>query len=91
VTDPLTLLANVTAELAELRSRVETLELELAAGATVKRWLTVRETADYLGTTERAVYARLDRGRIPRSATRKQGRALLVDRERLDRHLERSS
>jgi excisionase family DNA binding protein len=53
-----------------------------------RRWLTVRETATYLGVTERAVRARIGRGRI---RTRRQGRSVLVDREALDREIDRAS
>lgn len=50
-----------------------------------KRWMTVRETADYLGVSEAAVRHRIKRGRIP---AKHQGRSLLVDRLALDRRIE---
>jgi excisionase family DNA binding protein len=50
-----------------------------------RRWFTVAQTAEYLGVSERAIRARIARGRIP---VRKQGRSLLVDREALDRLIE---
>lgn len=55
-----------------------------------KRWLTVTETAGYLGCTPRAVYQRIRRGRIPEGAIRHSGRSLLIDRLALDRALERA-
>jgi excisionase family DNA binding protein len=54
-----------------------------------KRWLTAREAGAYLGCSERAVYQRVRRGRIPADALRHQGRRLLLDRQALDRALER--
>jgi excisionase family DNA binding protein len=55
-----------------------------------KRWLTPREAGAYLGCSERAVYQRIRRGRIPEGAIRHQGRSLLIDRQALDRVLERA-
>lgn len=52
-----------------------------------KRWMTVAETAAYLGVSEPAVRHRIARGRVP---AKRQGRALLVDRVALDRRIERS-
>lgn len=54
-----------------------------------KRWLTPREAGAYLGCSERAVYQRIRRGRIPAGATRHQGRSLLIDRLALDRAIDR--
>jgi excisionase family DNA binding protein len=62
--------------------------LERGGGAS-KRWLTVRETGDYLGCGERAVYQRIRRGRIPAGAVKRSGRSVVIDREMLDRGLER--
>lgn len=87
LTDPLTLLAELAAEVEVLRARVD--ELERGGGAASKRWLTVRETGDYLGCGDRAVYQRIRRGRIPEGAVRRSGRSVLVDRAVLDRELER--
>jgi excisionase family DNA binding protein len=89
VTDPLTMLAELVAEVAELRERMAALELERDAGA--RRWLPVRDAATYLGTTDRAVYQRIRRGRIPAGAVRHSGRTVLVDRDALDRALDRSA
>jgi excisionase family DNA binding protein len=50
-----------------------------------KRWLTVAETAIYLGVTENAVRRRIGRGRIP---VRHQGRSVLIDRVALDREID---
>lgn len=61
------------------------------SGATAKRWLTVREAGDYLGCGDRAVYARIRRGRIPSGAVKHSGRSVLVDRQALDLELERSA
>jgi excisionase family DNA binding protein len=49
-----------------------------------KRWMTIAETAVYLGTTPAAVRRRIERGRIP---IRHQGRCVLVDRVELDRRI----
>jgi excisionase family DNA binding protein len=72
----------------ELRRFVrEEIEAALCLTGDARRWLTVRETATYLGVTETAVRRRIARGRIP---TKRQGRSVLIDREELDRILERS-
>jgi excisionase family DNA binding protein len=54
-----------------------------------KRWLNVAEAGALLGCTAKAVYARIDRGRIPASAVRRMGRTVLIDRQALDRALDR--
>lgn len=59
------------------------------ARPSVKRWLSVSETAEYLGCTTKAVYARIDRGRIPEGAVKRQGRTVTIDRLALDRALDR--
>ena len=70
----------------ELRHFVrEEIELALRAARDDRRWLTVAECASYLGISETAVRRRISRGRIP---TARQGRSVLVDREKLDRELE---
>lgn len=58
-------------------------------GAPAKRWLTANETATYLGCSVRAVYRRIERGRIPTDAVKHHGRRLEIDRLALDRALER--
>ena len=55
-----------------------------------KRWLSVKECAEHLGCSERAVRMRIRRGRVPSEAIRHQGRSVLVDRLALDRALERT-
>jgi excisionase family DNA binding protein len=71
----------------ELRRFVdERIELALRAARDDRRWLTVAACASYLGVSETAVRRRITRGRIP---VRRQGRSVLVDREALDRELER--
>ena len=85
-TDPLTLLAELVLEVEELRSRVLGLEQEREGGA--KRWLTAGEAGAYLGCSERAVYERLRRKRIPAEAVRYSGRRVYVDRLALDLSLE---
>jgi excisionase family DNA binding protein len=55
-----------------------------------KRWLSVRETGELLGCSERAVYRRIETGRIPEEAVSHSGRRVYVDRKALDRALERS-
>jgi excisionase family DNA binding protein len=52
-----------------------------------KKWLSVKECADYLGISEMAVRRRITRGRIP---VRHQGRSVLVDRVALDRQIDGS-
>ena len=47
--------------------------------AETRRWMTVPGTADYLGTTVRAIEARVLRGTIPFV---KDGRRTLIDRQR---------
>lgn len=88
MTDPLTLLAELAAEVTELRARVA--ELERNSHGAPKRWLTVRETGQYLGCGDRAVYQRIRRGRIPAEAVKHSGRSILIDSEALDRQLELS-
>jgi excisionase family DNA binding protein len=87
VTDPLTLLAELAAEVTDLRARVD--ELERNGRGAAKRWLTVSETGDYLGCSPKAVYARIERGRIPSDAVRRSGRTVLIDRLAVDRILDR--
>ena len=55
-----------------------------------KRWLSTREAAAYLGCSQRAVYLRVRRGRIPARAVRYSGRTLQIDRLALDRHTDGS-
>lgn len=86
MTDPLTLLAELVAEVAELRERVATLEQR---NGTLKRWMTIPETGAYLGCSPKAVYARIERGRIPPGAVRRIGRTVTIDRLALDRTLDR--
>jgi excisionase family DNA binding protein len=57
--------------------------------AAPKRWLSVPEAGDYLGCSPKAVYARIDRGRIPVDAVRRMGRTVTIDRLALDRTLDR--
>jgi excisionase family DNA binding protein len=89
VSDPLTMLAELAAEVTELRARVQ--ELERGGGTSSKRWLTVREAGAYLGCGDRAVYQRIRRGRISAGAVKHSGRSVLVDRRELDRDLERGA
>ena len=85
MSDPLTMLAELVAEVAALRERVE----ELERADTSKRWLTAREAGEYLGCGDRAVYQRIRRGRIPAGAVKHSGRSVVIDRKALDRELER--
>lgn len=89
----MSLLASLTAEArAELDALIDArVAAALAAREPEpKRWLSVREVAGHLGCSERAVYQRIRRGRVPAEAIRHQGRSLLVDRLVLDRALERT-
>jgi excisionase family DNA binding protein len=73
----------------ELRRFVDQrIELALKLVRDERRWLTVREAANYLGISEIAVRRRIGRGRIP---IVRQGRSVLVDREALDRELDRGA
>ena len=51
-----------------------------------RRWLTVPEAAEYLGLSESGVRRQVERGRLP---VKRLGTRLLIDRQQLDRHLER--
>jgi excisionase family DNA binding protein len=89
------LLAALSPEaLAELEalidSRVQAV-LDLREREPAKRWLTARESGQYLGCSERAVYQRIRTGRIPADAVRHQGRRVLLDRLALDRAVEAES
>ena len=57
-------------------------------GNNAKRWLSVTEAGVLLDCTPKAVYARIDRGRIPASAVRRMGRTVMIDRQALDRALD---
>jgi excisionase family DNA binding protein len=79
--------------LAELRALVQA---EVAAALAVherasapKRWASSAEAAALLGISQRALYARVRRGRIPAEAVRHSGRSLVFDLRALDRALER--
>jgi excisionase family DNA binding protein len=81
------------AALAELEALIDSrIAVALAARdrAPQKRWLTPRETGDYLGTSPRAVYQRIRRGRIPADAVRHCGRSVLIDRLALDQALQQT-
>ena len=56
----------------------ERVEAALAERESERRWLTVAETATYLGISEQAVYHRVRRGSLP--YVRESGR-LLIDRQ----------
>jgi excisionase family DNA binding protein len=72
----------------ELRHFVRSeIEVALRVNRDERRWLTVRETASYLGVSETAVRRRISKGRVP---AKRQGRSIVVDREELDREIERS-
>ena len=65
---------------------LDALREELAASSAphpepASRWLTVEQTADYLGTTSKAIRRRIDRGRL---RVVRDGRRLYVDRQALD-------
>jgi excisionase family DNA binding protein len=56
-----------------------------------KRWLSVRQAGEFLGCSERAVYRRIETGRIPAETVRHSGRRVYIDRKALDRALERGA
>ena len=65
---------------------LDALREELAAASTphsepAARWLTVEQTAEYLGTTPKAIRHRIDRGRL---RVVRDGRRVYVDRQALD-------
>jgi excisionase family DNA binding protein len=60
------------------------IEQHLAAREADRRWMTVSETAVYLGISEKAVYHRVANGTLPYS---RDGRRVMVDRRRLDEQL----
>lgn len=73
---------------AELREFVrEEIASVLEGKANGRRWLTVNECAEYLGTTPTAIRRRLARGTIP---SKKLGGRVLIDRLQLDREIARS-
>lgn len=80
MTDPLTLLADLAAEVSELRDRVAHLEHEREA-AEGSPWLSIAEAANYLRCSERKVH-HLIAGRGVRSST--VGRRRLLHRDDLD-------
>jgi excisionase family DNA binding protein len=55
-----------------------------------KRWLSAAEAAAYVGVSQRALYQRVRRGRIPSDAVHHSGRRLLLDRLALDQAFERA-
>lgn len=61
--------------------REELVATDSHAPSLLSPWLTVDQTAEYLGTTAKAVRRRIDRGRL--RAVR-DGRRIYVDREALD-------
>ena len=73
--------------MAELERYVQEQIREAFVTERAKRWLTVKETAVYLGVSETATRRRIERGRIP---VKHQGRRVLVDRVALDRSIERT-
>ena len=64
----------------------ERVEAALKKREAERRWLTVHEAADYLGVTDKAIRARMDRGSI---AYTRQGRRIFIDRHALDETLRR--
>lgn len=73
--------------MAELERYVQEQIREALVNERAKRWMSIAETAGYLGVSEKAVRRRIDRGRIP---AKYQGRSLLIDRVALDRQIERT-
>lgn len=72
---------------AELERWVDERIREVLATERAKRWMSVTETAEYLGISEKAVRGRVESGRIP---VKHHGRSLLVDRVALDRLIEKT-
>ena len=50
-----------------------------------------REAGEFPHCTERAVYERVRKGRIPDEAVRHSGRRIYIDRQGLERTLERAT
>jgi excisionase family DNA binding protein len=63
----------------------EFVEAILSERATGRRWLTVSETAEYLGTSPAAIRKRIQRGAIPYA---RHGRSVVIDRHALDVQLD---
>jgi len=80
VSDPLTLLANLAAEVVELRARVE--QLEQRETQPVRRWLTVGEAAALLNCSKDAIRMRVARGRLQ---AHRQGRRVYVSAAAVER------
>lgn len=80
MSDPLTLLAELAAEVTALRARVDDLENNGARDAG-SPWLSVREAAGYLCVSERKLQRLIARDRV-RSTT--LGRRRLLHRDDLD-------
>jgi excisionase family DNA binding protein len=55
-----------------------------------KRWLTAAEAGHYLGCSQRAIYRRIARKRIPPDAVRHSGTRVYVDKVALDAAQERA-
>jgi excisionase family DNA binding protein len=80
----------------EARAEIEALiDLRVQAALAVaerraapKRWASSSEAAALLGISQRALYARARRGRLPADAIKHSGRSLLFDLHKLDRYLE---
>jgi excisionase family DNA binding protein len=53
--------------------------------SSVRRWISPREAAEYIGVHPQTVYAMIARGEIPSA---RLGRKVLVDKRRLDAQLE---
>ena len=79
MTDPLTLLTELVAEVAALRSRVD--ELEREQEHTSSPWLSVADGADYLGVSEPTLQRMILRRRL---RTTTIGRRRLIHRDELD-------
>lgn len=77
--DPLTLLADLAVELADLRARLELVERR---DSTVgRRWLTVAEAGELLGCSPDAIRMRVKRGRLKHD---RQGRRLYISADAVE-------
>ena len=79
--------AEAQAALVDLIDRRIVERLEGVSLQPQKRWMTVSDAAEYLGTSEHAIYKRIERKQIP--FHRPEGSRILINRDELDTALDR--
>ena len=63
------------------------IEAKQSKPAVPQKLLTIKQAADYMGRTPKAVRHLITSGEIPRSAVKRQGRRVFLIKDRLDRWL----